>query len=446
MHKRVAVTVRISLVVLLCALLSVPAPIARALTIDKALNDIEFYDENACANGNDPSSSSTGTMQEGSAKVEPILSYLTNKGLTLNMAAGFAGNMKQESGWEPRVIGGGKLVSGNYIPINGQAFGLVQWTFSARQKPLVELAQKTNRNTTDLGLQMDYVWQEITTTHKDTLARLIAKPNVSAEEAAVIVHGGRTSHIQSSIGNISDADSKYVWYFHDAGNGYEVSADTAQDVINKRAKPAAEIANTYRGKIADGDPSKIQLSGSSVATATTASGVTNSCNQTGTGVTADCPVTKPIYGEGGNSHQLTRTELISLYGQPRSSADMIDVDFLGKKVQIHEKVAGCLAAVAAEIKAKNVNYTIKTIGGFRQAVGGGQVADGASYHQYGAAIDINPNENPCCSVASYDMPKEYIDAFHNHGWSWGGNWRTLKDYMHFEFNGLSLSGGGVDTR
>jgi hypothetical protein len=27
-------------------------------------------------------------------------------------------------------------------------------------------------------------------------------------------------------------------------------------------------------------------------------------------------------------------------------------------------------------------------------------------------------------------------AFHAIGWTWGGDWRSLKDYMHFSVNGL----------
>lgn len=172
----------------------------------------------------------------------------------------------------------------------------------------------------------------------------------------------------------------------------------------------------------------------SAATAVSSSG---SCSSTA--IASDtCSVTAPIYGEGGNRHQLTADELTRLYGPMKSTANQVEVDFLGKKVQVHKDVAGCLQAVANEIKTNNISYAVRRISGFRVEVGGGQVKDGSSYHQYGAAIDINDDTNPCCSVAKYDMPQAYIDAFHHHGWSWGGNWNSIKDYMHFEFNGKSL--------
>ena len=162
------------------------------------------------------------------------------------------------------------------------------------------------------------------------------------------------------------------------------------------------------------------------------------CNSTA--VASDtCTVTAPIYGEAGNHHQLNASELTTVFGPMKTTANQVEVDFLGHKVQVHKDAAGCLQAVANELKVKNVSYTIREIGGFRESAGAGQVKDGASYHQYGAAVDINWSSNPCCSVAGHDMPQEYIDAFHHHGWSWGGNWDSLKDYMHFEFNGKSLS-------
>jgi hypothetical protein len=176
----------------------------------------------------------------------------------------------------------------------------------------------------------------------------------------------------------------------------------------------------------------------SAAAATSAGGCSSTAVYSDT-----CSVTAPIYGEGGNSHQLNASELTTLYGPAKSAANQVEVDFLGHKVQVNKDAAGCLQAVANEIKVKNVNYTIREIGGFRDSAGAGQVADGASYHQYGAAVDINASSNPCCSVAGHDMPQEYIDAFHHHGWSWGGNWSSLKDYMHFEFNGKSLQAGKV---
>ena len=76
---------------------------------------------------------------------------------------------------------------------------------------------------------------------------------------------------------------------------------------------------------------------------------------------------------------------------------------------------------------------------------------GLSYHQLGRAIDINPLVNPYIkgSVVLPASAKGYTDRendtagiitsdgdcvriFKKYGWTWGGDWRSLKDYQHFE--------------
>ncbi len=74
-----------------------------------------------------------------------------------------------------------------------------------------------------------------------------------------------------------------------------------------------------------------------------------------------------------------------------------------------------------------------------------------SVHAYGKAIDINPVQNPYVKGDAV-LPEEgrnylkrnvnkkgmikaggpVVEAFKNRGWEWGGNWKNLKDYQHFE--------------
>lgn len=156
-----------------------------------------------------------------------------------------------------------------------------------------------------------------------------------------------------------------------------------------------------------------------------------------------CNVSAPITGAGGNLHQLTKAELSKIYGDVGTADDhpeikLVTVDFLGKKVQVHQRAAGCLQAVANEIKSKNSSYKITTMGCYRYNEDASGILGTASYHNYGIACDINPDTNPHTKGTSkHDMPDEYVQAFYHHGWSWGGDWRTSKDYMHFEFNGIA---------
>jgi D-alanyl-D-alanine carboxypeptidase len=75
-----------------------------------------------------------------------------------------------------------------------------------------------------------------------------------------------------------------------------------------------------------------------------------------------------------------------------------------------------------------------------------------SEHAFGRAIDLNPLLNPYIDGTGAFQPANaapYLDrdrigpgilhagdpavrAFTDRGWRWGGNWRTPKDYQHFE--------------
>jgi hypothetical protein len=81
---------------------------------------------------------------------------------------------------------------------------------------------------------------------------------------------------------------------------------------------------------------------------------------------------------------------------------------------------------------------------------------GTSYsaHAYGMAIDLNPFQNPYRSgdLVIPERASSYLDrswrrpgmiapgglvvrAFAEIGWSWGGDWQSLKDYQHFSATG-----------
>ena len=65
------------------------------------------------------------------------------------------------------------------------------------------------------------------------------------------------------------------------------------------------------------------------------------------------------------------------------------------------------------------------------------------------AIDINPQQNPYVKNGT-SMPdgseynpdakgtiragSELVKAFKERGWTWGGDWKSLKDYQHFQKN------------
>ncbi len=74
-----------------------------------------------------------------------------------------------------------------------------------------------------------------------------------------------------------------------------------------------------------------------------------------------------------------------------------------------------------------------------------------SQHSYGTCVDINYDENYYCYpsgeaiTGSFWKPYQnpfsitpdgsVVKAFSKYGWTWGGTWTNLKDYMHFSYLG-----------
>ena len=94
------------------------------------------------------------------------MDYFMNKGLSQHQAAGLVGNLMRESGMSPTAVNS-----------SSGAYGLAQW-LGSRKKALFN---KYGNNPT-LNQQLDFVWNELNSTHKKGLKAL--KSSKSAEEAA----------------------------------------------------------------------------------------------------------------------------------------------------------------------------------------------------------------------------------------------------------------------
>lgn len=128
--------------------------------------------------------------------------------------------------------------------------------------------------------------------------------------------------------------------------------------------------------------------------------------------------------------------------------------FMGKPVQVHEKVKPALMCVERRIQKTcwrdKDSYTPRAVGGLRRGntIRGGEVSN----HLFGIAVDIDPNRNPCCGCVDpwpnhklckkeaksiyerTELPRCWIQAFERYGFYWLGR-DELQDTMHFEFLG-----------
>jgi hypothetical protein len=153
------------------------------------------------------------TAIAGASNPERAFNYFIAQGLTPVQSAGIVGNLVEESHVNPLIHEGGALVPP--YPIADQGFGIAQWTPANRQQGLVAFADARQQPVTDLIVQLDYIWQEMTNASawSDTLPAIKAATTV--EDAAFAFH-----------------------------RDYEVSADTI-DMIQERVAAGQNILDRF---------------------------------------------------------------------------------------------------------------------------------------------------------------------------------------------------------
>lgn len=110
------------------------------------------------------------------------------------------------------------------------------------------------------------------------------------------------------------------------------------------------------------------------------------------------------------------------------------------RLQCHRLVADSLGRVLSGIlthygSVESVRSARMTLTGgtynYRPIAGSVQL----SLHAYGAAIDLDPAQNPLGKPWAADtgmMPQEVVALFAAEGWKWGGTFHNRKDCMHFQ--------------
>ena len=187
----------------------------------------------------------------------------------------------------------------------------------------------------------------------------------------------------------------------------------------------------------------------------------------------DLPISDPLnqpYYKAASSICYTPAYFYKFYGgglTPNScynnirtyvEANLVNVNLLGRNVQVHKNAAPYFQAVADELavyqKADGTfefpskTYKIITLGTYvfrcNTAQSKGNCYDPCSTgwvigdHAFGIAVDINWDQN-CVGCKNYDMPSEIVNSFERWGFRWGGRYdlpifgNSTIDPMHFEF-------------
>lgn len=151
-------------------------------------------------------------------------------------------------------------------------------------------------------------------------------------------------------------------------------------------------------------------------------------NSAATIKTSQGPI-EAVKDEHGHVH-LTRTPTgWSSTNAPGTA--LTTVNLQGKKVTVYKGAARAFEQLGKELERRG--YRINSVGGYnyRNMTGGNKL----SMHAYGRAVDINPARNPYGKSLVTDMPRDISAAAKRLGLVWGGDWRRVKDAMHFEYYG-----------
>lgn len=131
---------------------------------------------------------SGSTNLVGAENAEKIYNFFIGKGLSPMQAAGFMGNLQAESGMNPKRVQNTRTPDGDSdtMKIDGRTgYGLAQWTSQGRQQNLHNYAVQHGKTDGDLATQLDFLWQELTTSYVTIYNSL--KQSSTLEDATFLI-------------------------------------------------------------------------------------------------------------------------------------------------------------------------------------------------------------------------------------------------------------------
>ena len=116
-----------------------------------------------------------------------------------------------------------------------------------------------------------------------------------------------------------------------------------------------------------------------------------------------------------------------LQGEPPANVPLTDVvSKSGVRAKVGTQYAHKFQGLINDLE--NSGYQIKELGGYNRRQS--RSSNRWSAHAWGAALDINPSENPFQSTRT-TLPNNTTQIASKWGLGWGMNWKSVKDPMHF---------------
>lgn len=199
---------------------------------------------------------SAGNAEDNAAK---IWKYLIDKGLSECGVAGLMGNLHAESALAPNNLQNtyskklgmtdaeytAAVDSGAYTNFvrDSAGYGLAQWTYWSRKEGLLTFAKAAGKSIGDLGMQLDFLWKELSEGYTSVLRALRNAKTVREASDVVLMKYERPADQSESV---KKKRAQYGETFLKKYGG-KVSGDEAVAATPYLVKVTADVLNIRKG-------------------------------------------------------------------------------------------------------------------------------------------------------------------------------------------------------
>lgn len=187
-----------------------------------------------------------------------IWDYLTGKGLSQAGAAGLMGNLYAESGLNPQNLQNtyekklgytdtaytAAVDSGKYKNFvhDSAGYGLAQWTYWSRKQNLLAFARAAGKSIGDLDMQLDFLFEELSTGYKSVLSTLKTATAVRTASDSVLLNFERPAN-QGEAVKIKRAGYGQTYY-----DKYAAPANGGNSMSNSSLVNYTKLSPNHSGK------------------------------------------------------------------------------------------------------------------------------------------------------------------------------------------------------
>ena len=139
----------------------------------------------------------------------------------------------------------------------------------------------------------------------------------------------------------------------------------------------------------------------------------------------------PYIADDGIISETEEANFLTTFELPFYMKYAFDTKVTIKRIKCHKLIVEPLLSVFNDIKNNNLDKYCLEYGGcynYRKS----RTSNKLSTHSWGIAIDLNPNTNQLGNPRG-DMNKDVVTIFKKYGFTWGGDFKSTADRMHFQF-------------